>query len=270
MEKNKLFSLLSRVCKADSHAKRRESLAGMMSGLLALILAACSAMIVVDGETMDSAITLTLGRWEGGKLNKSEERWYEFTATANIQYIHAERGTVDKLYVQLHDSYGDPIGNSYTYTKDSYTYTELPVTKDKKYYLKVQVSNSGGYKIRFTESADPDISEEMASATPLITDTWTRNELAIGGEHWYTFTATADTHYIHVLYGTLRDLYVQVYESGGKPLGDEPYNFDTNGEYASLLITTGVEYYLKVRPYADSGSGSYEIAFNTSTTPPLD
>jgi hypothetical protein len=49
----------------------------------------------------------------------------------------------------------------------------------------------------------------------------------------------------------------------------EPYNFDTNGEYASLLITTGAEYYLKVWPYAGSGSGSYEIAFNTSTTPPL-
>ena len=268
MKKNKVFNGLR---EAASQGKGRGFWMGVLSGLLICILAGCPETPVVDGKTMESAIALVVNRGEVGELDEHEAYWYEFTATANTQYIHVELTTVSILYVQLHDSDGKEIGGLYTYQQGSNTYRQLTISKGKKYYLKVWTSDSGFYKITFTESADltPNIAAEMASAMPLDVDTWKRNEIAIGEAHWYRFTATADTQYIHIVYGTLRDLYVQVYESDGKKLGDS-YNFSQYIEYVSLLPDSGKVYYLKVWPYSSYDSGTYKIAFNTSRTPPSD
>ncbi|MDR1399727.1 MAG: hypothetical protein LBJ41_07395 [Treponema sp.] len=251
-------------------AKRR--FAGVIvSGLLALMLAGCDAMFIVDGSSMEYAIALTLNTWKSGELRTGEACWYEFTATTNAQYIHVVYGTVSALYVQLYDSAGDKMGVSYKYAQGLTTYDALSVTKGKKYYFKVSASDSGAYKIAFADSTKitPDMAGEMASAITLYANTWTRNELAMGAEHWYQFTATADRQYIHVVFGTLRNLHVQVYESNGMSLGG-PYTFNQNNDSASLLIKKGEVYYLKVWPRSSSGDGTYEIAFNTSRSPLID
>ncbi|MDR0708504.1 MAG: hypothetical protein LBF77_00375, partial [Spirochaetaceae bacterium] len=76
---------------------------GMLAGLTVFILAGCQ-WTNENGETMDSAIQLTLNTWENGELAANGERWYKFTATAPVQYVHIVYGTVDTLYIQLHDS----------------------------------------------------------------------------------------------------------------------------------------------------------------------
>lgn len=246
-------------------------LAGMAAGLLVFILAGCPILPDDNGETMQSAISLNLNTWAVGELAVDKAQWFQFTATAAVQYIHIVRGTVSRLYVQLYDRAGVEIGDPYTYHQSSGTYDRLNLSNGKKYYLKVSASDSGAYKIAFTESADltPDTVAAMASAPALNPDTWEQNELTVGEEHWYTFTATAETQYIHVFYGTLTDLYLQLYNSEGEKQGDS-YRLSNKEAYKaySLIFTIGAVYYLKVWPYSSSGSGSYKVAFNTSANPP--
>jgi hypothetical protein len=60
---------------------------------------------------------------------------------------------------------------------------------------------------------------------------------------------------------------VQVYNSTGTTVGSLTYLYSSS-PYISRSVSSGQEYYIKVWPYASSYSGTYQIAFNTSSTPP--
>jgi hypothetical protein len=107
------------------------------------------------------------------------------------------------------------------------------------------------------------------SAVNLTLDTWAEGAISSSSsnnEQWFKFTATAAIQYIHIKYGTLTDLYVQLYDSTSTPLGDG-VRFDGMSntiEYIDRTVTSGQMYYIRVTPYYSSDSGSYKIAFNTS------
>jgi hypothetical protein len=106
------------------------------------------------------------------------------------------------------------------------------------------------------------------SAITLVENTWANGSITqAGGEQWFTFTATAGTHYLHVGFGTLVDLYVQVYDNADNPIGDEIRFGGSGSGYTALTVIVGKVYYIKVTPY--SGGGSYRIAFNAASSPPL-
>jgi hypothetical protein len=86
-------------------------------------------------------------------------------------------------------------------------------------------------------------------------------------EQWFNLTATASIQYIHVSFGTLTDLYVQVYDSSGSTVGSEANLWSLSRNISRTLIVDQV-YYIRVRPYSISSDGTYKIAFNNSTTPP--
>jgi hypothetical protein len=191
--------------------------------------------------------------------------WYKFTATAANQYIHFAPGTLTNLYVQLRNSAGNKSGSSVSLS--SYTsYTALSI--GNVYYIEVWPYSGGGtYKIGFTTSAEitPDTVAAMASATQLTLNTWTNGELTVDGSYWYKFTATTANQYIHFAPGTLTYLYAQLYDSGGNTSGSRVLLY-SSGTYTSTSVISGNVYYIKVTPY--SGTGTYKIGFNTSTTPP--
>jgi hypothetical protein len=85
-------------------------------------------------------------------------------------------------------------------------------------------------------------------------------------EQWFSFTATASTQYIHAAFGTLTDLYVQVYDSSGATVGSETGLYSATRN-TSRTLSSGQTYYIRVRPYG-SNSGTYRIGFTTSTTAP--
>jgi hypothetical protein len=105
----------------------------------------------------------------------------------------------------------------------------------------------------------------MDSAPELTLDIWKNDEFAAYESHFFKFTATAATQYIHFASGTLTDVYVQLYNSAGIALGtsNRPSpSYPLNG------VTINSEYYIKVWPYSSSGSGTYKIGFTTSATTP--
>jgi hypothetical protein len=227
---------------------------------------------------IDGVITLTEGVWGDGSITTipGGEQWFSFTATASTQYIHASFGTLTDLYVQLYESTSSAVGsrtslsNSSSYSGNSHT-TSRSLTSGRTYYIRVQSRDSyrsGTYKIAFNKSSTaPEGWTPSASYTPLTEGVWGDGSIAIpGGEEWFSFTATASTQYIHVSFGTLTDLYVQLYESTGSEVGSRTNLYSTRSTSRSL--TSGKTYYIRVQPYYSSSRGTYKIVFNTSSTPP--
>jgi len=104
--------------------------------------------------------------------------------------------------------------------------------------------------------------------TTLTENTWTNGNIpSSSGVQWFKFTATANTQYIHISFGTLNDLYVQVYNSSGVAVGSQT-NIYGDTTYVSRAVTVGQTYYIRVQPYSYTTSGTYKIAFNASETAP--
>ncbi|WP_461256187.1 hypothetical protein [Treponema sp. R80B11-R83G3] len=100
---------------------------------------------------------LTANTWADGNLSAYGEQWFEFTATADTQYIHVSLGTLDYLCVQVYDSTGNTLGSS-TNLYGSYRSISRSVTSGQVYYIKVtpySSSYSGTYRIAFSESFTP-------------------------------------------------------------------------------------------------------------------
>jgi hypothetical protein len=102
----------------------------------------------------------------------------------------------------------------------------------------------------------------------LVVSAWANGAItSTTAEQWFQFTATDSTQYVHVRFGTLNNLYVRLYDSNGGTLGSQT-NLHSNTNHTSFTVTSGQTYYIKVTPYSSSGTGTYRIAFNTSSTPP--
>jgi len=207
------------------------------------------------------SVTLTANTWADGNITSSNEAsWFKFTATANVQYIHVSFGTLSAangLYVQVYDSTGSNI-----YSRTMYYNTSINVTSGQVYYIRVSSSSSGTYQIA------------LLNVSTLTANTWADGNItSSNGEQWFKFTASARTQYIHISFGTLTYLDVQVYNSDGNTVVSQTTLYDSYYNYVSSTVTIGQEYYIKIT-YASgyisdhSNSGTYQIAFNDLPIPP--
>ena len=220
--------------------------------------------------TINIPIQLTENIWADVNITtKGGGQWFKFTATASTQYIHADFGTLRSLYVQVYDSSNTAVGTqAYLYGT---RYVSQSVTVGQEYYIRVSPGDyvSGTYKIAFNASSTTPAITLPSSTTTLTVNTWAFGNIpASSGEQWFKFTATASTQFIHVNYGTLDDLYVQVYDSSGAAVENELHFYGSYYKSNSSRVTAGQEYYIKVWPYSSSNSGTYQITFNASSIAP--
>jgi hypothetical protein len=216
---------------------------------------------------IDNPIPLVENQWaDGSLLTSSDVQWFTFTATAAMQWIHIETGTLTQLYVQVYDSSGAASGSE-TSLSGSTASASRTLTTEQTYYIRVKPYSSGysgAYRIGFTASIAP------PGAIPLTVNEWADGSLPTSSDvQWFTFTATVAAQYIHVEYGTLTNLYVNVYDSSGATVESETrlYSLLTS---ASRTLTAGQTYYIRVRSYSSDYSGAYRIRFNTSPQwPPI-
>jgi hypothetical protein len=225
-------------------------------------------------DVMNAATPLTLNQWSTGALDAEEgsgveSKWFKFTATAPVQYIHAgtaESTPLTNVTILLCDSEGKLI-NSYRLD------ARVDVTQGSMYFFKLSpYSNTGrgNYKIAFNASeSTPELLAAMDAASALTANAWTSDSLAAGGEDWFQFTASAVTQYIHVT-SSLSDLYIQLYDSHNNKYGTAQRLTPSGGvaSTAGLSVTRGNTYFFKLWSGTDGVNGSYTITFNASTTSP--
>jgi len=156
--------------------------------------------------------------------------------------------------VQVYDSSGTAVES------EAYSSVSRSLTEGDTYYIRVRPysSGSGTYRIGVNTTFYP-----PGTIIPLTENQWADGDIPTsGGQQWFSFTATASAQWIHVERGTLTNLYVQVYDSSGTAVGSE------TSPSVSRSLTEGDTYYIRVRPYSSSYSGTYRIVVNTSTTAP--
>jgi len=253
------------------------------------------------GDFLKSSTMLTANTWTDGNIPTDGQQWFKFTATASTQFIHVSFGSLKDLAVRVYDSSGDWVGGKLYGKSNRYNkYNEslsITVTIGQEYYIRVdpveygtssykhgdppgwldigwRYSGSGTYRISFSATPWP----SDAIITPLTVNIWTDGDIpTLPTVQWFKFTATASTQFIHVSFGTLDSLRVQIYDSSGADIRDENnYSFSKNYN-TSLSVTTtlGQEYYIMVCPnqsyyngYPSYYSGTYKIGFNATINPP--
>jgi hypothetical protein len=164
--------------------------------------------------------------------------------------------------VRLYNSTGAAIGNRETIWVGS------PLSRTVTAgvcYIGVTGSASA-YQIAATTNQIPPPSVNISSitATDLTADAWANGNIAAAGnEQWYKFTATANTQYIHYKTGTLNaTINIQLYNAAGSVIGQQAVlTF-------SRPVKNGDIYYIKVKADSSTATGTYQIAFNTSSTAP--
>jgi hypothetical protein len=210
--------------------------------------------------------------WADGTIAVGGEQWFKFTATAEIQYIHFQPGTLSDVHVQLYEADGTTTKGTRVNLYSSYINTSWTLTSGNVYNIKVtpySSSSSGTYKIGFNSAVFSPIliTVPTTSATSLTADTWTDGSISTAsGEQWFKFTATAATHYIHFQPGTLTSVYVQLYTNDGRSSQSRVNLHSSNTNTSRTSLTSDNVYYIKVTP--NSGSGAYKIAFNSETASP--
>ena len=219
------------------------------------------------GSTRQRAIALVYDTWANGVIPSSTgEQWFKFTATSGTQYLHVSFNTLPALYVQLFDRQNNAVGSRIN-LNHSTTFTFFTLTIGREYYVRVRPGASGGntYRIGFNSMLiAPGI---LSGAVTLTANTWAEGVFTtVINEQWYKFTATSNMQYLHVFFGTLNDLYVQLYDSNGAMLGGRT-NLNRSATYTTMLLVSGQIYYVKVTP-SSSNTGTYLIAINTSATAP--
>ena len=221
-----------------------------------------------------NAIPLIANQWADGNIpTSSDVQWFTFTATASPQFIHAAFGTLTYLSVQVYNSSGATVGSSTVISSSGDKYFSQTLTTGQPYYIKVwpnSSTDSGTYRIGFNTSttSPPNAIQLPSNAIELTENQWANGNLPTSGDvQWFTFTATVPTQYIHFdNSGTLKIVYVQVYDSSGATVGSETV-LSNSPSSVSRSLTTGDTYYIRVRPYG-TRSGTYQIGFTTSATAP--
>ncbi|GHV05657.1 hypothetical protein FACS189485_12970 [Spirochaetia bacterium] len=255
------------------------------------------AAVNANGEGTQSQPTpvlsisaLAADTWANGNLADSGQvDWYVFTAdTTGTKYIWWNSGYssgsinygdgTKTAYVDIDVFSSSPSGSQVfngNYSNTSYSSAQsFSVISGTTYFVRVRVpsdypTRTGSYAVGVNTSSSlkPGEFTAVAGAPTLTSGTWANGNLASGGVEWFKFTATASTQYIHVTFGTLTDLRVQLYDSTGSTVGSST-NMYGSTRYTSRSVTIGNVYYVRVWPYDSSDSGSYQLAFNTSSTTP--
>jgi uncharacterized repeat protein (TIGR02543 family) len=234
-----------------------------------------------SGNSRTEAIPLTPDQWTDGSIaGTGEAQWFQFTATAETQYLHFSSGTLYNadLYIFDGNTYTGDTSFSINPTDDYTPFTEddygvfIGLTVGKMYYVRVSVSlygDGGSYRIAVSKNEYTFFTSLGEDAVTLTANAWADGAIPQSdGFQWFTFTADASPQYLHFLADTLTDINVALYDSNEFQIDDKInlYNNNEWGYFEELII--GEPYYILVTPYYVSDTGTYKIGFTDNESPP--
>jgi hypothetical protein len=224
-----------------------------------------------------TATPLSANTWVEGSIADVAEQWFKFTATATKNYIHLNFTGLGYAGVQLFTDSGVAIGNFQNLnsglgipSSDRVGSFSREIEIGQEYYICVShyyesSYDTGSYRIALTETSESPnlITLPDGGIVFLTANTWAEGETG-SSDQWYSFTANANTQYIHILPGTGIAFNIQVYGSNGGTVGNLVYS--TGGNVVGPWeLETSKTYYIR---FLNLYNGTFKVAFNDSTTPP--
>jgi hypothetical protein len=234
-----------------------------------------TASILQPGETSfpPASPTPLAAGWVNGSIAAGGVQWFGFTATAaSLQYIHFKPGTLTGVYAQTYAANGTAVGNRTALSASTYSISLSTLTNAQVYYIRVSATSAAGngaYQIAFNASAlSP--GEEIPSNPPaLSTSTWANGSIDTSGVQWFRFTASATSHYIHFLPGTITSVNIRVLTGSGASVSLAALGAGGASTFRVQVaqLTVAQEYYIRVWP-SSAVTGTYQIAFTPAQWQP--
>jgi hypothetical protein len=234
---------------------------------------------VPNADTPDNPTSLTANTWKNGEIADSwDVHWYSIDVNSGTTYYlwwnDSDRGDGTKTQDVDVYAYSDNNGSEILLEdRDRAWYVPVSFTADSTgtFYVRVRCYGGGDsigtYAIVYnTSGIKPGTNGNYENPFILTENNWANGNLPDGGEQWFAFRATANMHFIHIKFGTLENLYVQVYDSYGDPVENDVF-MGGNTKHTLRALDFGQIYLIKVWSW-DSNSGNYQIAFNTSSSAP--
>ncbi|MDR2576392.1 MAG: hypothetical protein LBC52_08135 [Treponema sp.] len=208
-------------------------------------------------------------------------QWFKFTAgegingdnPLNILHVREANTATGHLVAQLYEGNGEKRDSQRVIDRNSASWSQAQLVPGQEYYLKLWGdSGRGSYKIAYSNKS-------FLPITPVIQlqwDTWVNGNVDEYGEQWFRFRANSQQYqYIHIIFGTLVDLRVQVYDISDTritvPGGSEILSSGLNHDDLKSINPTlyeGNEYYIKITPYSAHSTslpgGTFQIKYNRS------
>jgi len=215
------------------------------------------------------AVTLTENTVANGNIaTVNAVNWFRFTATAETQWIHFAWGTRNNVLVQLYGGDGTALGTETSLSAGGF-FTSRSVTVGGEYYIRVRASGgTGTYGITFNRS----VLAPGIPVTPLTANSWAdiADMSYTDRGRWFSFTATAATHYIHFTFGTMTNGVIVVYDGDSKSvtLGNIVQSGAGTAYWPVSQLAVGRQYHIYVVNGNNFNVTNLRIAFNTSATPP--
>jgi len=234
-----------------------------------------------------TATSMNADTWTNGNITTAGgEQWFKFNSTDTTQYIHLQlqlaTGTLNDIIFQLVDSTGKAAGtgNLYNLSSSSFSISRTGLTASTDYYVRINpysTTGSGTFKIGFNATqATPVVDTVPTTGIVNLTaiNTYATGSITSTGVQWFKFTSSipSDSYtnyqYIYFQSVTLTNVYALVYTNDGRLTGSRRMSYGLlNYDFVSPLEDTTV-YYIKVTPYTTGSTGTYKLAYGTSSTVP--
>jgi hypothetical protein len=226
-----------------------------------------------------SPTALTADQWRDGNITTTGgEAWYSFTVNAGNYYVwwndYNYGDSTKTMNVKVSAYYSDGTVIFTDRTSRWSSSENITVTSNNTVYLRVAAyatnRATGTFAVVFSTTNTRPFNPP--NPTTMTADTWASGTIFTSdGVQWFKFTATSSTQYIHFIFGTLSDFWVQVYNNIGDTVGAKTNIYNSNSGPINRSVTPNQDYYISVSPYGSGTGGtggSFQIAFNTSSPPP--
>lgn len=238
---------------------KRKAMAKKLLALFAMImltLMTVKPVLAADGTSIDTAITIKLGKTVSGTVPGTH--YYKFTLPGSGTVTISGGSISGRLYWDLYDEYASNIKGDSNWGSFSATYE---LTKGT-YYVRISSENSGTYKfgVRFKD-AHESFSENYGGSdnTKFDANNISLNKSYNGhlgvndSDDWYKFTVPSDGNYeFSFLASTSK--WATLYNESNEQLWES-----NRGTYTSTWSLPKGDYYLKVNLYSD-GAYSFQIS----------
>ena len=207
----------------------------------------------LPGDSRDNAIAYTAGGVSGTTTNGSTT-YYSFTPTVSGSYTFYTTGGTD-TYGLLYDSLsGSAIAENDGGSDFSFAYT---LTAGDTYYIAVKGygSTSGSYTLYIEAPVGSNRDNAIAYTAGGMSGTTTN-----GSTTYYSFTPAVSGSYTFYTTSSI-DTYGTLYSSvSGSSVSAADYGGTNGGDFGiTYTLTAGNTYYIAVRGYSSSTSGSYTL-----------
>jgi hypothetical protein len=253
----------------------------------------CSA---TAGTTVGATQSIAAITCNAGTGNANDDVWYSFVASASTQTVTVAGIGIFNAVVDVRSGVcnGANISCADATTTGTETVNLTGLTTGNTYYIRVYGYGGSGTEGSFTicvtiPPANNDCSGAVAltvnpttactATTSGTTANATQSQAGCVGnaddDVWYSFLATASSHFISVTPGTLTDTVFQVFSGacgGLASLGCTDVTGGTITESTTLTgLTIGNTYYIRVYSYGNAANqGTFTICISTVVAPAND